>query len=873
MRVLKYIFIMMFLTCSAFSATNNLLKQKSNESSIIDIGFNAPKGEYNPNIPKEWISEDPLTTEIQRLLDPRSRILSEKIDCEIDYLGRENCPVQMESCVGGDQTDDGTSQRVDKTSYTNKIKISTSRAEAQNPNSLKGQYKLSPTGGKVDGSRFNIEYEYNRSGGALPDPNALFDAGYQLNGKFAAKMFHFGSGCGGMTVLPVPDQIITVVAGGSNVQKRGFTKNCIQTISSGNGDYAVVLAIWDTKPTSLRYHCDDYCLFGNPNDPGFGFWKWGCPTNYVDNDGIISEVGTCRKDYSYYKYSCPNDRNTYDLPWLGPVVDSGNDCDGLCGPSGCVCNSPTPPTNNCIRDTYTCPSNPEQLCNITTEDTDSIDNIFESFVYKNGAAETFSKTAEKAKECPGGHTWDKDKNLCVIDIEYTCKGTGFTYNKDTGLCLKDLTCDGISMPDGSCLIEPIRECEDGFEFDESEGECTKLPSCGNDRYDLASRYCEATPLCSKPGFTFDYNIRKCTKALVHTPLRCIDGSLPNGNGVCTETKNVSSNVLNSSSCAKHFMTMKFNHVGNGSFDAIGINYDATWTPGAGCSYQEKNFGRLNSNFNLAPYTAAGASNIDVESVTYAYSSNGSGCNAVSGTTSTTRDKEVTAFCPDVNSQTVSTQVRLNGAMKISYTTECPVGYLLNLETSTCYIEEVGSEADFVKNLFIAEPVCAQGFYNAEEGICSYEPTCDNASVYDTDLRKCILAPYESCPAIENPTCPTGFFYNQVNQKCEQSAACEFGQYNHINGKCEEAVICEDGWEYNYDIGSCAISLDYTVMSCQSFETHEDRSATDKCLIQKTEDICPANYSPALNALYCERTITCPAGYTPDNANNLCVKTN
>ena len=92
-----------------------------------------------------------------------------------------------------------------------------------------------------------------------------------------------------------------------------------------------------------------------------------------------------------------------------------------------VCNSPTPPKNNCVRDDFKCPFDSNQLCTITTDDKSSIDNIINGYVYEAGNAQTFKNTVEKDKSCPNGLTWNKaletggvavsDEVKLAIDIE------------------------------------------------------------------------------------------------------------------------------------------------------------------------------------------------------------------------------------------------------------------------------------------------------------------------------------------------------------------------------------------------------------------------------------------------------------------------
>lgn len=68
-------------------------------------------------------------------------------------------------------------------------------------------------------------------------------------------------------------------------------------------------------------------------------------TDICQNDGFceegfinLEENGTCIRDYTFYKYSCPTDFE---------IAEEGLDCEGSCGFDDCFCNTETPPANNC----------------------------------------------------------------------------------------------------------------------------------------------------------------------------------------------------------------------------------------------------------------------------------------------------------------------------------------------------------------------------------------------------------------------------------------------------------------------------------------------------------------------------------------------
>lgn len=546
MRIFKYVFLILLTVSFCNGATSSLLKQGEDDSNIVDIGYKFPKSDYQNFIAKELKSFDPLIQEEFGFFNVKARELSEEYDCEIDYLGRENCPVQTNQCIGVGEYDRGYSVKNEKTNFTNKIKIAVERSEALDPNTIEGDYKLPPTGGKVNGSRFNLVYDHSSSGRSLPDPHVLYENGYQLNGKFAMKLFSFGSGCGGLSVIPISTTVEKLIDGGSTVSNIGYRSNCQQTISSGNGKYAVALLVWDTIPDSLIYHCDDYCLMGKPDDDSFGFYTYACPTNYIDSDGIISADGMCKKKYTYYTYKCYDDKNTYDLPWIGPTLDSGTDCDGVCGGYECECNSNTPPAGNCVRETFECPTDPNQLCNITTG---SHESAVEATVLVEGLSSLTTGKVEKGKICPGYKTWDPVSDTCESSYTISCLEENFILNEETGKCEiycegANCNCSGILSPlsngtlleenGGTCIVSETPLCEAGYAYDASSNSCLQSVVCEKGTYSLITNKCEYAPTC-EDGYSYNSDSDLCEKLVTQNKstkleflTKNIDYSCPDG---------------------------------------------------------------------------------------------------------------------------------------------------------------------------------------------------------------------------------------------------------------------------------------------------------------------------------------------------------
>jgi len=241
MKTLKIIAILYMFSITFLGASDALLKNRESESKIVDIGYTHPKSSYSSTRPKELVSSIPLEQFVDNLLDQKGRVLSEKYDCEIDYLGRENCPLQSSMCQGQEEFEPGLSTKIESTTYKPKIGVSVRRENSLNSNLLKGDYQLAPTNGTITVNSFSLSYNSLASEGRLPSPRTLYNDGYNNNGKFAMKMFNIGSGCGGLSISPVPDSITVLVNGGSSVRKQPYRGDCNHLISSGNLKYATIL--------------------------------------------------------------------------------------------------------------------------------------------------------------------------------------------------------------------------------------------------------------------------------------------------------------------------------------------------------------------------------------------------------------------------------------------------------------------------------------------------------------------------------------------------------------------------------------------------------------------------------------------------------
>lgn len=220
-----------------------------------------------------------------------------------------------------------------------------------------------------------------------------------------------------------------------------------------------------------------------------------CPSGYTSSenefckkdtecpiDAIKQSDGTCKMNYDWYSYHCEDNNNRYENPWV--VINPGNDC----GSTSCT-NVPTPPTNNCARLDYICPSDPDALC---------------------------GKTASAAPDCKAGFTWNLGR--CERDEKYC--GTS-TYNsakevcEDTAIISKECVnpTDVYNEVNNRCESGNL-VCPDGL-YDSFLGKCTNLKkrSCENSgfTYVLLTDSCinPIAPTCEDSNYIYDTEKEIC----------------------------------------------------------------------------------------------------------------------------------------------------------------------------------------------------------------------------------------------------------------------------------------------------------------------------------------------------------------------------
>lgn len=796
---MKKILLILFFISSVFGATNQLIRPKLSTETIIDIGYKNPSTVPLTKYQKELISIPSAVREVDKMINQSQRIIN-GADCETDELNHENCPTNSNQCNAFSDFDKGLATKQNKTLIQNKTKISTTRANALNPNRLDGDIILAPTVGAVDGSTFQIVANKTVYSTISSNPMAMFNDGYQKDGKFTVKIFNYGSGCGGLSLSPVPSSIRTIVAGGSSVSLTGYNGPCSQLISSGNGAYALVEATYNSVPSWLGYQCDDYCLMGKPNDDGFGFWTYSCPTNFLDYDGIVSPTGKCYKNYSYYSYSCDQvNTNIYDQHWTGPVKDTGGDCAGQCGAFGCICNSDTPPDGNCVRGNWACEADPSKLCTRTTESGAAENNILSGFVYENGTSTKNTSSITQDKSCLDTGVYNPATDKCEHNTEYSCLVQGFAYSKDADACIKPLECNGIyNNTTGICETEPEHKCVTGYNYNKTSMKCEKAPFCDYGSYNSLTDKCELKPdgtMCTAP-FVFNSSSQLCEKPVVITPKICLpaQGIMNTITGKCDLIPPLSYK------CRGYLD-------GQGNDSTNGKGYSNIVDPG------QTSYTGIGEAGRTSVYAVSYGSSPYSNLLTFDMS-----CRLKVGSSTS-----LVGIGGSININGVYV-----GNLSYSYqppvvTTEpvCPAGFTENPELKICVENDTTTAEDFDKMTSSKNPVCPNGTFDSASKLCKFTATCSDLGVINYTDDKCQLNTTNICTgsqgalitssvisgstqscATNTLTCPNGSWLSSFtidgisSQQCTttKTPVCGIGQTFDVNvQKCTSIASCTKGY--------------------------------------------------------------------------------
>lgn len=848
-------------TTSLFGYTSNLVSPK-NGSKIIDIGSPDPINKIDVKIPKSWVEIEAQVREIDNLVYLKDRNMSEKWDCIADEMGHENCSQGLVDCSANPSISSGTASLVAKEITKNKEKIAVPREEAVSPNIVNGNRWLNPNAGAINGATFTVSADIHNS--SLPSPTTLMSQGYvNADGKFSVKIFSFTSGSGEFYLGPKASSINFVLNQGHSIVNNASWTG----VGGGNGKYSVAILTWDTPPATLSYICDDYCVMSPPDDPELGFWGWGCEGGFSSIDSINGPTGQCKKRYTYYNYTCPTDSNVYG-GWEGPVVSTGGDCLGACGPDNCACNSSTPPSGNCILPNYVCPSNANQVCTKTSTGGTTLDNYSNMFIYDNGYSVEHNKTKTSEKVCEEGKILENGK--CIKDTSYSCMQPGFSFNSEANECVKLPDCTGgATDASGQCFMPKTYTCPGGYSYDSELGDCKKNPVCDKGSFSLITHKCEASPssdMC-EPGYIFSeeraacekYPITKMNKACTLAGATYTGTqSFLAGENICIYSDILLQNIPTGKTATPYnwgpgVLTSYGITLGEFSFSFKVLN-SGTYT----LKLQIDNYG--NASIDNGPtllsvnnwmvegsktgiYLAAGDHTIQVNGYNI---DNISGMGAaiveessgkVIWNTRTGQSIEL-EYCP------TAPNVRLDSTKGYCvYDMQCEAGYTYNLSHDVCYIDRLDADEDFILNAYIQEPSCLagpiSGSFIAATGSCAFNPTCSDGGTFNEITNQCQYPEVATCPTgtisststipgLENSCkmiepCPFGTTLTNLEIDNQNIDICVGGKIpdcsitetlNPITMKCESTSYCPSGYKELSD-GTCKQDYAYFTYHCEA----------------------------------------------------------
>jgi hypothetical protein len=743
--------LLMFLSISLFGATNELINPKG--TSIIDIGYKQPQADYSVTVPKDWVSYSALVKTIDKMIYSMERVLSPKYDCEIDYIGRENCTEQSSTCNAQLEQDNGISFLNKKTIFQNKI--------------------LKIIQGNESASRASAS-----SAGGVMTYSGQYDVGEIIITVYTEDLGYY------IVIKNLSGNIIWV----SNDTRGSKDRDNYINYYTKNINVSEPVSVWLQVVEGGNKGSDamGYSIKGNKIDT-----TYTCPETFIDADGIKSSAGKCKKEYSYYNYKCKSETNTYDKPWVGPVINSGGDCNGNCGAYGCLCNSPTPPRNNCIRDTYVCPFDSSQLCTITTDEEGAVSNVIDNFIYANGTADTYNKSVLVDKLCEGEKILNKLTNTCEINSNIACP-YGINFNLDIyfGECIKiinnetdkincineDFEVAGSYINSSGvkqkCSQEEFTSCQQGYTYNSTKKICESLPRCDNGTYNLTTNKCELKNVSCPTGYTYNTTRKRCEKPFEFTGMiNNYISEIPARTETRTEYNNwyyerlrTDTNTMSWSRCQNGIYTDHYETTITFPFHGQSIRPWDSWYNGnrGGTSHRGNEWNYL----SVEEKSLNGLNGIPI-------ASSGSCCASLQRICTKTVNVIIPASCPEGF---------LSSGDGRCYNKICPTGYTLYPDSSnTCYKEETPNPKDITNKVYYKTGSCpATSTLDLSTGSCNFIPYCKEDGILNTVSDRCDSPAFNKCEGNmfcsyeKSPVCDAGETYNSETNKCESAAFCENG---------------------------------------------------------------------------------------------------
>lgn len=414
----KKIYLFIFLITISYATINPLLGGKGSE--IIDIG--SKKHSNYIEVPFSKIFYSPNITFVNNIIIYNQRVQTIK-DCDIDKFGHMGCPIETSECIGSYEYSNG----LQNGSGVGNISCST-----LNPLSYLDKTRdkcilpqnVSNVCSNYSGSYYNNSLDRCVTGGEYK-PNAVIVR--------TSNSWWWCDSCAWNAYIPSTALPIVQAAGGTYAKiitttSGGARPTVTYTLSTNAVEpYYITFESFDSNYPKMKVNPGDKITLGGqlirntttnvtlsgPDKPTVIFYKdtitYPCQAGYApimkngehwcsniayhnpvcnnnifnqrDKDECMSEI----KKYTYYNYKCEDGVNIYGNSW--EIINKGGDCGG--GNDGIdtdgdgiknICNSLTPPQDNCFRSMYRCPLDSSKQC-VQTEKNINYNNFSNWKVY------------------------------------------------------------------------------------------------------------------------------------------------------------------------------------------------------------------------------------------------------------------------------------------------------------------------------------------------------------------------------------------------------------------------------------------------------------------------------------------------------------
>ncbi len=860
-KMLTSITLVMLITQQVFAATNPLLDPTKKSSTIVDIGYNHEKIPVATTIPKTLIDIPALSREIDKNILMKDRIVDTK-DCLTDDNGFETCPTNTETCQGNLVYNEGTatphSGHTEVSAINRGFNISDATT-ACNDHFLSAMFVHVPSQNLIQVLYLNASPSLALGAGCSSKyttakfPNVNIPAG----GPITISINSSGAGCSDnsvsktLTGMPVAARELTGAELFSMAQSNGIVKN------SGTKMSNVDLTYYDYNVA--------YCNAGGAQYPTVTIQSstivYECPnSNYT-----LVNTDRCKIDYTYYTYTCPSTagENNANITWAdvnaggswyGPV-NAGGDCGAVGVADGGICGgatAATPPSTNCFRTSYSCPSDPTKDCAKISNNGAVGTNIFSGYQYAAGDATQHTKTLNKDFTCPNGGTYDSTKKACFIGKEFVCVNSGYTYDRFIGQCVADAVCnDNWNPATNKCESIPTIDCPTGFTYNTITMNCDKKQDCAVGTLNTTTNLCESTPNCgTDPSWRYDSATMLCYKDL-DTANKLYQEIKPSLQRTVSNTVNSTAYAFTSTDLGSATFG---GWIGNYKVNVGVLNYKF-YTPVAGTykfTYEVDDAGDviidgitiINASGWSSVFTATMYLNVGEHTIQL------TGHDIYGGPRGQALVIQDSANNIIWNTRTGQPNVLITTTNIVNYCDPAPEYQLVN--NSLCYFD------------YNSYSICPTGYtFNTTYDIC-YKST--GQEILETRMYQ------------KQPSCQGGGVFNNSNRMCELNPTCFNGTINNTNHTCNtnETNICNaptiavNGLDFVGGIWTPRISGYDTLCAnsnlCPNGGTQTTINDIAMCVSPKTV-ACPEGYIPnPQGSGECLSSPVCPEGYIPDGAN-------